>query len=247
MARKRKRKDEIDIKLKVVNGFLATAVAIFALMTIPLPTIQGFIEDLFQIENVPESSLASLEYDGREQVIEVNGDVPTFSEKELSLVNGSWQEFSEIDFLNRVGPANAMLSKELFPTEEREPLYIKPTVWKQKKMDNGGWLYNRSHLIGFQFTGENNNIRNLMTGTRSLNSPQMLRFENDIAYYLKETGNHVRYLVEPVFREQELVARGIHLMAQSIEDDELSFNVYIYNIEEGYVIDYQDGSSIKAK
>ena len=247
MARKRKRKDEMDVKLNVVNGFLAIAAAIFLLVTMPLPSVQGFIEDLFQIETVPESSLALLEYDGRDQVIEVNGDVPTFNEKDLALLKGSWQEFSEIDFLNRVGPANAMLNEDLFPTEDRESLYIKPTGWKQKKLANGQWLYNRSHLIGFQLTGENNNIRNLMTGTRSLNSPHMLRFENDIAYYLKETGNHDRYLVEPIFREQELVARGIHLMAQSVEDNGLSFNVYIHNIQEGYEINYQDGSSKKVK
>lgn len=247
MARKRKRKDEIDIKVKVVNGFLAVAAAIFVLLTVPLPVIQDFIDDFLQAASVPESELTFLEYDGVNQVIEVNNNVPTFTEEELSLENGSWQVFSEIDYLNRVGAANAMLSRDLFPTWERESLYIDPTGWKQKKLDNGQWLYNRSHLIGFQFTGENNNIRNLMTGTRSLNSPHMLRFENDIAYYLEQTGHHVRYLVEPVFREEELVARGVHLMAQSVEDNGLAFNVYIFNVQEGYTIHYQDGTSKKAK
>ncbi|WP_373751436.1 DNA/RNA non-specific endonuclease, partial [Jeotgalibaca porci] len=110
---------------------------------------------------------------------------------------------------------------------------------------NGQWLYNRSHLIGFQLTGENNNIRNLMTGTRSLNNPNMLRFENDIAYYLKQTHNHVRYMVRPIFRDEEKVARGVQLMAQSVEDEGLRFNVYIFNVQEGYEINYSDGSSKK--
>lgn len=235
----------MDIRLKAVNGVLAAAAVLFILMTQPLPVIQGIIEDLFLTETVPESELTYLVYDGVNQVIEVNGNNPTFSEDELSLADGSWQSFSEIDRLNRVGPADAMLGTDLFPLEEREPLYIDPTGWKQKKLENGQWLYNRCHLIGFQLTGENNNIRNLMTGTRSLNNPHMLRFENDINYYLEQTNNHVRYLVQPIFRENELVARGIHLMAQSVEDEGLHFNVYIFNVQEGYEINYQDGSSKK--
>ena len=245
MARGRKRKDELDIRLKAVNGLLAVLAVIFLVMTQPIPVIEGFIEQLLHSQTIPESELAYLEYDGSNQVIDVNDNVPTFSPDELSLADGAWQMFSEIDRMNRVGPAHAMLGQELFPTEERESLYIDPTGWKQKKLENGQWLYNRSHLIGFQLTGENNNIRNLMTGTRSLNNPHMLRFENDIAYYLKETGNHVRYLVQPVFRGEELVARGVHLMAQSVEDDGLRFNVYIFNIQDGYEINYEDGSSKK--
>ncbi|APZ49995.1 DNA-entry nuclease [Jeotgalibaca sp. PTS2502] len=246
-TRGRKKKDELDVSLKVVNGILAAAAVLFILMTQPLPVIQGWIEDLFLTETVPASELTYLEYDGVNQVIEVNGNKPTFDADELSLDDGSWQSFSELDRLNRVGAAHAMLGTDLFPLEEREPLYIDPTGWKQKKLDNGQWLYNRSHLIGFQLTGENNNIRNLMTGTRSLNNPHMLRFENDIDYYLEQTNNHVRYLVEPIFRDDELVARGVHMMAQSVEDEGLSFNVYIFNIQDGYEINYQDGSSRKSK
>ncbi|MDE1548887.1 DNA/RNA non-specific endonuclease [Jeotgalibaca caeni] len=245
MARGRKRKDELDVPLKVVNGVLAIGAVLFLLMTQPIPVIEGWIDKVFMTHTIPESELTYLEYDGVNQVVEINDNMPTFTDDELSLDDGSWQEFSEIDHLNRVGPGHAMLGTDLFPTEEREPLYIDPTGWKQKKLDNGQWLYNRSHLIGFQLTGENNNIRNLMTGTRSLNNPHMLRFENDIDYYLEQTNNHVRYLVEPIFREDELVARGVHMMAQSVEDDALRFNVYIFNIQEGYEINYQDGSSKK--
>lgn len=56
---------------------------------------------------------------------------------------------------------------------------------------DGKYLYNRCHLIGYQLTGENANKRNLITGTRSLNVDGMLPFENMVADYIKETGNHV--------------------------------------------------------
>lgn len=169
---------------------------------------------------------------------------PDFSSEDLSLKNGTWQNFSNLDSLNRVGEANAMLNRSMMPTNEREPLYINPSGWKQKRMANGEWLYNRCHLIGFQLTGENNNPRNLMTGTRSFNTPGMVEYENQIAKYLRRTGNHVRYRVTPDFRGNELVARGIQLEAQSIEDNQLSFNVYIKNQQEGYKIDYLTGKSI---
>lgn len=168
---------------------------------------------------------------------------PNFSLEDLSLKNGTWQNFSSLDSLNRVGEANAMLNRSMMPTEERERLYIKPTGWKQKKMKNGDYLYNRCHLIGYQLTGENNNPRNLMTGTRSFNIPAMVEYENKVAEYLRKTGNHVRYRVRPDFQGNELVARGVQIEAQSIEDNGISFNVYIHNTQEGYVIDYQTGNS----
>lgn len=245
MTRGRKKKDEVDVNLKVISGVLTAAAALFIFLTQPLPVIQNVVESILMTQIIPESELTYLEYDGVNQVIDVNDNVPEFSEDELSLEDGSWQAFTELDRLNRVGPAHAMLGVDLFPTEERVGLYIDPTGWKQKKLANGQWLYNRSHLIGFQLTGENNNIRNLMTGTRSLNNPNMLRFENDIAYYLKQTHNHVRYMVRPIFRDEEKVARGVQVMAQSVEDEGLRFNVYIFNVQEGYEINYSDGSSKK--
>ncbi|MBC1481578.1 MULTISPECIES: DNA/RNA non-specific endonuclease [Listeria] len=190
-------------------------------------------------ENVNE--LASVEYKGI-QVVSVNNQIPTFTQEELTLDNNTWQTFSYLDSLNRVGEANAMLHESLMPSKEREPLYVNPSGWKNRKTKTG-WLYNRAHLIGFQLTGENNNPKNLMTATRSLNTPSMLEYENQVATYLHETNNHVRYRVSPIFKDNELVARGVEMQAQSIEDNELQFHVYIFNIEEGMVINYQDGTS----
>ena len=194
---------------------------------------------------IPESELTYLEYDGVNQVIEVNDNMPEFSEDELSLEDGSWQSFTELDRLNRVGPAHAMLGVDLFPTEERVGLYIDPTGWKQKKMTSGEMLYNRSHLIGYQFTGENDNWKNLMTGTQYMNQVLMKKYEQEVAAYLKATDHHVRYRITPYFKDNELVARGVQMEAQSIEDNDISFNVFLYNVQEGYTIDYVTGQATK--
>lgn len=79
-------------------------------------------------------------------------------------------------------------------------------------------MYNRCHLIGYQLTAENANEKNLITGTRYLNVDGMLPFENLVADYVKETGNHVLYRVTPVFEDENLVASGVLMEAESVED-----------------------------
>lgn len=190
------------------------------------------------------NTLANLDYTGQQEIT-VNNNDPAFSKNDLSTAKGAWATYSDLDSLNRVTDANALLNRSLMPSAKREPLTWNPTGWHNKKTAHG-WLYNRSHLIGYQLTGKNNNPKNLMTGTQTLNSPLMLAHEMDIAYYLKQSNDHyVRYEVKPIFRGNELVARGVQMRAQSIGDNTIHFNVYIFNVEPGYTINYADGTSTK--
>lgn len=190
------------------------------------------------------NTLANLDYTGQQEIT-VNNNDPAFSKNDLSTAKGAWAAYSDLDSLNRVTDANALLNRSLMPSAKREPLTWNPTGWHNKKTAHG-WLYNRSHLIGYQLIGENNNPKNLMTGTQTLNSPLMLAHEMDIAYYLKQSNDHyVRYEVKPIFRGNELVARGVQMRAQSIGDNTIHFNVYIFNVEPGYTINYADGTSTK--
>ncbi|OAU57888.1 XRE family transcriptional regulator [Lacticaseibacillus rhamnosus] len=190
------------------------------------------------------NTLANLDYTGQQEIT-VNNNDPAFSKNDLSTAKGAWATYSDLDSLNRVTDANALLNRSLMPSAKREPLTWNPTGWHNKKTAHG-WLYNRSHLMGYQLTGENNNPKNLMTGTQTLNSPLMLAHEMDIAYYLKQSNDHyVRYEVKPIFRGNELVARGVQMRAQSIGDNTIHFNVYIFNVEPGYTINYADGTSTK--
>lgn len=52
----------------------------------------------------------------------------------------------------------------------------------------------------------------------------MLPFENMVADYLKETNNHVLYRVTPVFKDNELVARGSRLKGIPLKIMEKEFN-----------------------
>jgi len=193
-------------------------------------------------QTAANTDLANMDYNGTQEII-VNDNNPNFSQSDLSTVNGAWQQYGDLDNLNRVTGANALLNVSLMPTAKRQPLHWNPTGWRNKKI-HGSWLYNRSHLIGYQFTGQNNNPKNLMTGTRSLNSPEMLAHEMDVAYYLKQSSSHyVRYRITPVFRGNELLPRGVQMEAQSVGDNAIHFNVYIFNVENGVTLNYADGTS----
>lgn len=189
------------------------------------------------------------EYSGEPYTIVADNE-PDFSDSELQ--TEAYEEYSELDELGRCGTAKANIGEELMPTEDRESISeIKPSGWINKEYDDvdGGYLYNRCHLIGFQLTAENANEENLITGTRYMNTEGMLPFENMVADYIKETDNHVLYEVTPVFEDDNLVASGVLMEAESVEDDGagISFYVYVYNVQPGIEIDYVTGESREAE
>ena len=135
------------------------------------------------------------------------------------------------DNLGRCGVTIACIGIDLMPTEERGDINsVHPTGWHSVKY-NGQYLYHRCHLIGFQLAGENDNEKNLVTGTAYMNVTGMLPFENMVADYVEETENHVLYRVTPIYDSANLVVSGVLMEAKSVEDngEDLMFCVYVYN------------------
>ncbi len=197
------------------------------------------VEHVQSLEEVPE-------YTGDPYVV-LEDNVPDFEEDELT--TESFEEYSSLDELGRCGTAYANISEELMPTEERGPIgQVKPSGWQTVKYNDlidGNYLYNRCHLIGFQLAGENANKQNLITGTRYLNVTGMLPFENEVADYVKETGNHVLYRVTPIYEGDNLVPDGVQMEAKSVEDDGagVQFHVFCYNVQPQITINYATGES----
>lgn len=178
--------------------------------------------------------------------VAVNDNVPLFADDDITL--NAFENYSDLDSLGRCGVAYANVCQETMPTEKRGDISkVKPTGWHSVKYDfvDGKSLYNRCHLIGYQLTAENANEKNLITGTRYMNTEGMLPFENMVADYVKETKNHVLYRVTPIFKGNNLVASGVLMEAQSVEDhgEGVSFCVYAYNVQPGVTIDYATGDS----
>lgn len=196
--------------------------------------------------SVNAAGIASVPAYSGKPFIAINGNKPNFTEADLT--EKSFEKYSPLDSLKRCGTAFANVSKETMPKEKRGSIgQVKPSGWQTAKYDfvDGKYLYNRCHLIGYQLTAENANERNLITGTRYMNVDGMLPFENMVADYVKETGNHVLYRVTPVFNGNNLVASGVQMEAMSVEDKGagISFNVYCYNVQPGVEIDYATGKS----
>lgn len=195
----------------------------------------------------PDFSLSSIAKYTDKPYVAVNGNVPYFTESELT--DQSYEYYSDLDALGRCGTACASIGQDLMPTESRGSIgMVKHAGWHTVRYDDlvdGKYLYNRCHLIGYQLTGENANTKNLITGTRYLNIEGMLPFENMVADYVKETSNHVMYRVTPIFEGDNLLADGVLMEGYSVEDNGVGicYCVYAYNVQPGVEIDYATGDS----
>lgn len=192
----------------------------------------------YQVDDIPA-------YQGNLYVV-LNNNEPNFSETDYTTT--SFEHYNDLDSLGRCGVAFANVGLETMPAEDRGSIgQVKPSGWHTVKYDNvsGKYLYNRCHLIGYQLTGENANEKNLITCTRSMNTEGMLPFEDEVAEYVKDTGNHVLYRVTPIFEGDNLLATGVEMEAKSVEDDGkgVKFNVFVYNVQDGIQIDYKTGDS----
>ena len=177
---------------------------------------------------------------------EVNGNVPDFAADEIW--TSTQESLDPLDSLGRCGTANSCIGVDGMPDQPRGNISeIHPSGWHSDSYDNveGGKLYNRCHLIAHKLSGDDAVARNLITGTGYMNRQGMLPFEDQIEEYVKSTRNHVMYRVTPCFAGDELVARGVHMQAISVEDKGkgLAFNVYCYNVQPGIEIDYLTGDN----
>lgn len=229
------RKARFRNRIIEVAFFVVVAVGLFIYLNVFGP---GSVPHTLDISDIPP-------YEEYSYVI-INNNEPLFESDEMEAE--SFEFYSELDYLGRCGYAMACIGKDLMPTEDRESISsVKPSGWVQAQYDivEGKSLYNRCHLIGFQLTGENANERNLITGTRYMNTKSMLPYENMVADYIKETGNHVLYRVTPIYDGTNLVASGVQMEGWSVEDygEGICFHVYLYNIQPGVIIDYATGES----
>ena len=208
--------------------------------------ITNTISANISIDSIPE-------YSG-ELVIDINNNVPFFTEKEIT--TDEFEIYSELDSLGRAVVAYANVCKNVMPPkglEREEPLSYKPSGWKQRLYgENKSYhLYERSHLIAWQLGNENDNEKNLITGTYDMNNA-MIPFETEVANWIRNKNRkgkdyHVLYRVTPIYKGNNLVASGVLMEAKSVEEEGISFNKYIYNVQSGIEINYLTGASKEIK
>ena len=182
-------------------------------------------------------------------VISINDDVPYFEDKDITTED--FEDYSRLDEFNRAGVAFANICKFTMPPEgtKRGNISYKPTGWVQYLYgeNNRYHLYERCHLIAWQLGNENNNKQNLITGTSQMNSA-MIEYENKVANWIKQNNKqgkdyHVLYRVTPIYEAQNKLASGVEMEAKSIEEEGVSFNKFIYNVQDNFEIDYSTGEA----
>ena len=220
--------------IRIIIGIVVACCIVYSVIQPYLPTVS------YDLGDIPE-------FDGSAAYVIVNNNVPFFDENDYT--TDPFETYSELDSLGRCGVAYANVCQELMPTEERESISsVKPSGWGHNNTYSsieGGYIWNRCHLIGFQLAGENANEKNLITGTRYLNIDGMLDIENKVAEYVEQTGNHVLYRVTPIYDGDNLIADGVLMEGFSVEDNGagICFNIYAYNCQPGIEIDYSNGDN----
>ena len=187
----------------------------------------------------------------------IDNDVPDFSDVISTMdLNEPFEIYSPLDNKDRCQVALANVCLETMPTEPRTSISsIKPTGWQEdyfldKETGKTKKLYNRCHLIAYSLTAENMNIKKLITGTNYINNSGMRVFENKVKNFIDNNSGdnpHVLYRVTPIFSGDELLCRGVHMEAMSYgaSEEQLQFNVYVYNVQKGVEIDYSTGKIIE--
>lgn len=192
------------------------------------------------------------------QVVTLNNNSVTFSD----LGTSAYLNLGSLDSYGRATKAVAVLDAEHQRSSEGRTsidAYV-PGYQSVKVTYNGkqNWAYNRSHLVAYtlwdaDFTingqdvgtdvGEIDRTENLVTGTRQLNvgDTGMTNYEELIRDALSR-GEIVQYVVTPYYQGSELVPRGVQLEAKS--NGSLEFNVFIFNVGDGFDINYQTGEVV---
>lgn len=237
MPGKERNKTRSKSLLTTITVCIVMILAVAGIATFRIPATAGDASEPDTIAEIPD-------YSG-DLVIDVNGGEPFFTEEERNDLT-PFESYSDLDALGRCGTAYALITRDTMPEEDREDISsVHPSGWKQE-FYNDTHAYERCHLIAFMLAGENDNEKNLITGTHKFNVDGMLPYESQVSQYVNQFNGSVRYRVTPVFEGDNLVAKGVLIEAYSAENpEECTFNVFVYNVSDLFDIDYLTGQTSK--
>ncbi|KRK33194.1 DNA/RNA non-specific endonuclease [Loigolactobacillus bifermentans] len=200
-------------------------------------------------------ALANLNYQsGQPPVVQVNHNRAQLDPK-------SWQtnqvRYANLDKFNRTSQPNTayLEARNVANDSLRARQTVEPTGWHQK-FDGRTAIINRGHLVAYslskgislsgtydpnQQSGDQNNLKNFFTQTAFSNQRLQTKYETQVRQALR-ANKKVIYQAQAIFRDNELMPRGVHLQAIST-DQTLDFNVYIFNVQPRFTFDYATGRS----
>lgn len=183
--------------------------------------------------------------------VKANQDSIDYSSLNLITFNGNKQiVLGEFDHLGRATSAHIQLQDKDEPKKQREPrIKFTPVGWHNYKIAYGdqgkkSWLFNRGHLIGYQFSGLTDEGKNLVPLTAWTNSGNykgmdesniegMLYYENRLDSWL---ANHphfwLDYKVTPIYSDNELIPRQISLQYVGLDESGNLINITLGSLKE---------------
>lgn len=270
-GKKRKQKLPTNTKITLNSIILLAVVVIGGLITgkgvsnnQPNANLANQIIDVFNgasqsktsnKNSVASDKLASLDFkSGDNPVVVVNHN-------KADLKASDWKtnkvDYQDLDNLNRTSGTNTgyLEKRNIADGSLRVRQYVQPTGWHQKFVDDDP-IINRGHLMAYSISkgistsgkynpndqsGDQNNPKNLFTQTAYSNQDLQTKYEQKVRNALYNN-KKVIYAAQPLFRGNELMARGVHLQALST-DGSLNFNVYLFNVQPKVKFDYATGRS----
>ncbi|HFI0326486.1 TPA: DNA/RNA non-specific endonuclease [Streptococcus suis] len=176
--------------------------------------------------------------------VKANQESIDYSSQNLIPFNGNKQiVLGEFDTLGRATSAHIQLQDKDEPKKRREPrIKFTPVGWHNYKIAYGNqgkksWLFNRGHLIGYQFSGLTDEGKNLVPltawtnsgnykGTDDSNFEGMLYYENRLDSWL---ANHphfwLDYKVTSIYSGDELIPRQISLQYVGLDESGNLINI----------------------
>lgn len=196
--------------------------------------------------------------------IELNESRPYFTQEDIEQLGREDYYFSEV-VERRCGVAFACITNNTLITDgsdKRPKIHSKPSGFPDNTV-NERLIFQRCHLIGYNLFKirydkgkENANLKKIFTGTRFMNNV-MFYYEQKIHEYVHKTEKHVLYRVTPYFKNDKLdhydkLVSGVQMEAMFInesgnEDIKLSFNVFVYNKQPFFELDYKTGENLLYK
>lgn len=190
-----------------------------------------------------------------------------------SVKYGAKMVLGELDQLNRSTFAHIRLKDEHEPgrngEKRNERINVDPAGWRNYKL-NGKWINDRLHLVGYQFSGLNDELRNLVPGTAYLNRgtegkgmndsipDSMLFYENRLDQWLaKHKDSELDLYVAPIYEGDNLTPTAIYMQwvgfdkngnqvainigGHSQAQTETIYGVVLENKTPSFTVNYQTG------
>lgn len=170
---------------------------------------------------------------------EATDQTHVYKQSPLAYHQSKQLKLHELDKQGRPVDAHIQLKYKDKPQHDRDPrLSYNPPGWHNYKMkytkEDGStskyWTFNRSHLIGYLFSGLNDEPKNIITGTSHLNKgdyngmdqdnqKSMLYYEMRLNKWLKNHPDYtLDYQVTPIYKGDELIPREVRLAYTGYND-----------------------------